>query len=158
VPTDRDAPRPADSPALDAGTRQALSRSPGPAAAAHNADALPPLDALCAAFDALIRSGALAADAPPPTLERSPALRAAISADVRSLRSRGFLPEAVVIAVKARARDAMRLAAAASPPTATDLAVSFTSDRRRRSDEWLACSVTWCIDEYFAPRDESGQE
>ncbi|HET7459314.1 MAG TPA: hypothetical protein VFJ74_16810 [Gemmatimonadaceae bacterium] len=149
MPTDRDVPRSSDSPALSGASRVGARHS-GPVRATPNDDALPPLDALCAAFDSLIRSGALAADAPPPSLARSEALRAAVSADVQALRSRGLLPEAVVIAVKARAREALRLAAAASPPTATDLAASLTGDRRRRSDEWIACAVTYCIDEYFA--------
>lgn len=149
MPTDRGAPRSADALPLTPSGRS-LSSDVGAVSVTPNADALPPLEALRTAFDALIRSGALAADAPPPALSRSPALRAAVSADVRALRERGLLPEAVVIAVKARARDALRLAAAGAPPAATDLAASLTGDRRRRSDEWLACAVTWCIDEYFS--------
>jgi hypothetical protein len=68
------------------------------------------------------------------------------------LRASGLPPEAVVITVKARARDALRLALAGSPPAAADLGPALHSgDRRRRAEEWLARAVTWCIDEYYTP-------
>lgn len=154
--TDRDAPSSAAdaplrfSPQTEADRPRAADPAP-PGEVVAAVPALPPLDGWREAFVALLRAGALAADAPPATLARSPDLRAAASADVHALRARGLPPEAVVIAVKARARDALRLALAGSPPGADDLASSLVAgDRRHRAEEWLARAVTWCIDEYYA--------
>jgi hypothetical protein len=166
VPTDRDAPRSADAPLSfgpPAGAPAAAAASTPSAPDANAAGGttaparapgapLPPLDGLRDAFGALLRAGALAADAPPAAVARSAELRAAVSADVHALRASGLPPEAVVIAVKARARDALRLALADSPPAAGDLAASLLAgDRRQRAEEWLARAVSWCIDEYYSP-------
>lgn len=179
MPTDRDAPRPADAltrfgppPAVSSSAAAAAvpneTRPAEPAPAmtpAHDtrsthetpvpAVRLPPPIALRDAFGALLRSGALTADAPPAAIARSAELRAAVSADVRALRASGLPAEAVVIAMKARARDALRLALAGSPPAAADLPIFLLAgDRHHRAEEWLARAVTWCIDEYYSPGGE----
>ncbi|HWJ22545.1 MAG TPA: hypothetical protein VNS52_09375 [Gemmatimonadaceae bacterium] len=183
MPTDRDAPRPADAltrfgppPTVSSGAAAAAAAGvPNETGPADTTSAMTPTHdtrsthetpvpavplsppiALRDAFGALLRSDALTADALPSAIARSAELRAAVSADVRALRASGLPAEAVVIAMKARARDALRLALAGSPPAAADLPTFLLSagDRHHRAEEWLARAVSWCIDEYYSPGGE----